>query len=69
MVENKNWMVNFLEASVHHFSISILDHYLLALFLKRSQPRKLVKKHFLFETMWTRDDGCRKVCGVHSEVT
>lgn len=44
-------MVNFPEASVHHFSMSILDHYLLALFLRQSQPRKLVKKHFLFEVV------------------
>ena len=59
MVTNEGWMSVFLEASVHHFSMSIFDHCLLVLSLKRSQPRKPIRKHFMFEAMWTREEGCK----------
>ena len=51
----------FLEASVYHFSMSVSDHCLLVLALKRNQPRKPPKKRFMFEAMWTREEGCRDV--------
>ena len=50
----------FLEASVHHVSMSISDHYLLSLFLHRRQPRKPARKRFFFEAMWVREAGCRE---------
>nr|POE68984.1 hypothetical protein CFP56_41154 [Quercus suber] len=61
MVANKGWMSMFPEASVHHFSMSISDHCLLALSLKRSQPRKPIRKRFMFEAIWTREEGCKDV--------
>ena len=42
-------------------SISISDHCLLVLALKRNQEKKLTKKRFMFEAMWTREEGCREV--------
>ena len=58
--KDKSWMGIFPEAKVHHFSMSSPDHCLLTLLLKNSQPKKSTKKCFLFEAMWTREEGCRK---------
>jgi len=41
--------------------MSASDHYLLALFLKKKRPSKLMKKRFLSKVMWVRDGGCREV--------
>lgn len=61
MVAIEAWMRKFPKACVHHFSLSISNHCLLALTLKQSQPRSQPKKRFFFEVMWTREDGCREV--------
>lgn len=61
MVANEEWMSMFSKASVLHCSMSISDHCLLALSLKHRHPRKPVRKRFMFEAMWTRDDGCRDI--------
>nr|POE62199.1 hypothetical protein CFP56_39527 [Quercus suber] len=51
MVANEDWLRLFPEASVHHFSMSYFDHCMLVLALKCNQPRKPVKKRFMFEAM------------------
>ena len=61
MVANEEWMSMFPKASVFHCSMSISNHCLLALSLKRRQPRKPMRKRFMFEAMWTREDGCRDI--------
>ena len=61
MVVNNDWLRLYPEASVQHCSISISDHCLLVLALKRSQEKKSTKKRFMFEAMWTREEGCREV--------
>ena len=61
MVANEDWLRLHPEANVHHFSMSISDHCMLVLALKRNQPRKPMKKRFMFEAMWTREEGCREI--------
>nr|XP_023911327.1 uncharacterized protein LOC112022938 [Quercus suber] len=61
MVANVEWMRLYPEACVHHFSLSKSDHCMLVLALKREQPRKPMKKRFMFEAMWTREAGCREI--------
>ena len=61
MVANDEWIQIFLEAKLHHGSMSASDHCLLALFLKKNQYCKRGKKRFLFEVMWTREEECREV--------
>ena len=61
MVANKAWMRIFPQARVQHVSLSISDHCLLALSIKRRQPQKPAKKGFFFEEMWTREEGCREI--------
>lgn len=61
MVVTKDWLRMHLEACVHHFSMSNSNHCLLVLALKRNQPKKPTKKRFMFEVMWTREEGCREV--------
>lgn len=51
----------FFLRQVYHFLMSVSDHCLLALVLKCNQPRKPLKKRFMFEAMWTREEGCREV--------
>ena len=61
MVANEDWLRLHPEANVHHFSMSISDHCMLVLALKRNQPRKPMKKRFMFKAMWTREEGCREI--------
>ena len=61
MVANSSWLELYLEARVYHKSMSSSDHCLLTLTLKNVHPRKLVKKHFQFEAMWVREEGCKNV--------
>lgn len=61
MVANDEWIQIFLEAKVHHVSMSASDHCLLPLFLKNNQYCKRGKKHFLFKEMWTREEECGEV--------
>ena len=58
---NERWMKFFLEAKVHHTSMSALGHCLLTLFLRKSMPSKPAKKRFFFEAMCTRDERCKEV--------
>ena len=44
VVANEGWTTRFTKAQVHHISMSTSDHYLLALFLRKKTPPKLVKK-------------------------
>ena len=60
-VANKGWLARFSEAQVHHISPAASDHCLLALFLRKKAPPKALRKRFLFEAMWTRDDRCKEV--------
>ena len=53
--------MRFIEAQVHHISMSVSDHCLLALFLKKRTPPKSVKKRFFFEAMWARGNRCKEV--------
>lgn len=62
VVANKGWLARFFKAQVHHISMAASDHCLLALFLrKKAPPKRKVRKRFLFEAMWTRDDRCKEV--------
>ena len=54
-------MEKFPKARVHHSLMSISDHCLLILLLKKRQTQKLAKKNFFFEVMWMREEGCREV--------
>ena len=60
-VANEGWMLRFPDARVFHSSMSISDHCLIKLSLKRDQIRRPQKKRFMFEAMWTRDTRCREV--------
>ncbi|XP_075669941.1 uncharacterized protein LOC142639680 [Castanea sativa] len=61
VVANDEWRSMFKESTVHHITMSTSDHCMLALFLKKKHPSRPVKKRFLFDAMWTRDDRCRQI--------
>ena len=61
VVANEDWMLRFRDSRVFHSSMSILDHCLIKLSLKREQSRRPQKKRFMFEAMWTKDTRCREV--------
>lgn len=61
MVANEEWRVLFLEAKVHHVSMFASDHYLLVLWLERKVRSRSLKRRFLFETIWSRDERCMQV--------
>lgn len=61
MVANEGWSERFLEVRVLHSSMPISNHYLLILNLSKRQPRKPIKRRFIFESMWTREGRCREV--------
>nr|XP_023887421.1 uncharacterized protein LOC111999528 [Quercus suber] len=61
MVATEEWMNLFPEARVRHVAMSISDHCLLMLNLKRKQNQKRGSKRFFFEAMWTRDERCREI--------
>ena len=61
MVANKKWLNMFREAKVYHREMSASDHCLLNLSLRHWASRKGGRKRFMFEAMWTREEGCRKV--------
>ena len=61
MVANSSWSELYLEARVYHKSMSSSDHCLLTLTLKNVHPKKPIKKHFQFEAMWVREEGCKNV--------
>ena len=61
MVANKEWLNLFPEVKVVHRSVVASDHCLLSLSLRMRKPRKVARKRFMFEEMWTREEGCREV--------
>ena len=61
MVANEEWLKLFPESKVFHRSMAASDHCLLSLSLKVRGPRRVFKKRFMFEEMWTREEGCREV--------
>ena len=44
-----------------HRSMAASDHCLLSLSLRVRGPRRAIKRRFMFEEMWTREEGCREV--------
>nr|POF19086.1 hypothetical protein CFP56_77185 [Quercus suber] len=50
-----------LEAKVYHRTMAASDHCLLNLSLRQQASRKGGRKRFMFEAMWTKDEGCRRV--------
>nr|POE80458.1 hypothetical protein CFP56_25175 [Quercus suber] len=61
MVANEKWVEQFPEARVHHISMSVSDHCMLALFLTKIKRPKPTKRRFVFEVMWARNDRCKEV--------
>ena len=61
MVANEKWLNMFREAKVYHRAMAVSDHCLLNLSLRRRVSRKGGRKRFMFEAMWTREEGCKKV--------
>ena len=61
MVANEAWTRIFPQARIQHVSLSISDHCLLVLSIKRRLHQKPAKKRFFFEEMWTREDSCREI--------
>lgn len=49
------------EVKVHHVAMSTSDHCMLALFLENKVPLRPMKRRFLFEAMWTRDERCKQI--------
>ena len=61
MVANEAWLNMFPEAKVVHRSMAASDHCLLSLSVRMRETRKVARKRFMFEEMWTREEGCREV--------
>ena len=61
MVANEEWLNFFPEAKVFHRSMAASDHCLLSLSLRMRGPKRVIKKRFMFEEMWTREEGYREV--------
>ena len=61
MVANEEWLNLFPKAKVFHRAMAASDRCLLSLSLRMRGPRRVVKKRFMFEEMWTRNEGYREV--------
>ncbi|XP_050258890.1 uncharacterized protein LOC126703871 [Quercus robur] len=61
IVANEAWLNMFPEAKVVHRSMAASDHCLLSLSIRMRETRKVARKRFMFEEMWTREEGCREV--------
>ena len=57
---NEKWLKMFLEARVFHKAMAPSDHCLLNLSLRKRVQRRGSRKQFMFEAMWTREEGCRE---------
>ncbi|XP_075636840.1 uncharacterized protein LOC142609093 [Castanea sativa] len=57
-VANEEWMKMFLEGKVFHKAMASSDHCLLKLSLRQRVQRRRSSKRFMFEAMWTREEGC-----------
>ena len=61
MVANEAWLNMFPEVKVVHKSMAASDHCLLSLSVRMREMRRVARKRFMFEEMWTREEGCREV--------
>ena len=61
MVANKEWLSLFPVAKVFHRSMAASDHCLLSLSFRMRGLKRAVKRRFMFEEMWTREEGYREV--------
>ena len=61
IMANERWLNMFMEAKVYHRAMAVSDHCLLSLSLRQWSSRRGGRKWFMFEAMWTRKEGCRKV--------
>ena len=61
IVANEKWMKMFLKAKVFHKAMATSDHCMLNLSLRKQVQRRGKGKQFMFEAMWTREEGCREV--------
>ena len=61
IVANEKWLKMFPEAKVFHKAMAASDHCLLNLSLRKQVQRRGRVKRFMFEAMWTREEGCREV--------
>ena len=58
---NEKWLRMFPEAKVFHKAMAASDHCVLNLSLRKRVQRRGKEKRFMFEAMWTREEGCREV--------
>ena len=61
IVANEKWLNMFPEAKVFHKAMAASDHCLLNLSLRNRMQRRGSRKRFMFEAMWTREEGCKEV--------
>ena len=61
MVANEEWLNLFPEAKVYHRAMVASNHCLLSLSLRMRGPKRVVKRRFMFEEMWTREESYREV--------
>lgn len=61
VVANERRIEAYLEAKVHHVLMSMSNHCLLALFLRKPRKAKLEKIRFFFKAMWTGENKCKEV--------
>ena len=61
MVANEEWLNLFPEAKVYHRAMVASNHCLLSLSLRMRGLKRAVKRRFMFEEMWTREEGYREV--------
>ena len=61
IVANEKWLKMFPEAKVFHKAMAASDHCMLNLSLRKRVQRRGKGKQFMFEAMWTREEGCREV--------
>ena len=61
IVANEKWLRMFPEAKVFHKAMAASDHCMLNLSLRKRVQRRGKGKRFMFEAMWTREEGCREV--------
>ena len=64
MVANEGWVKMFPEARVFHRAMATSDHCLLKLSLRQRVQRKGIRKRFMFEAIWTREESCREMIEV-----
>ena len=61
IMANEEWLKMFPEAKVFHRAMAASDHCLLNTSLRQWVQRRESRKQFMFEAMWTREEGSREV--------